>query len=319
MRNVIILFCLLCIFISSITFAQNGLSKYENPKPAYTRLVKEAYALYKAKEYKKSGLTYAAAVRANGGIGYMDDRYNAACSWALAGNSDSAFFNLNRIVTAAKYANYRHLTTDADLNSLHSDKRWQPLLTIVQHNKEKKEEKYNKLLVNKLDTVYTTDQMYRMRMDTVQKQFGFDSKEMKSLIDTLNLTDSINLIKVKNILDQYGWLGQDVIGDQGNTALFLVIQHADLKTQEKYLPIMREAVKNGKAESSQLALLIDRVEMGNGRPQIYGSQITMKNGKYVVYKITDEVNVNKRRAAVELEPLEEYVKQWNINYRPLRK
>ena len=249
----------------------------------------------------------------------MDDRYNAACSWALAGNSDSAFFNLNRVATAGKYANYRHLTTDADLNSLHSDKRWQPLLTIVQQNKDREEEKFNKPLVRQLDSIYSSDQLYWVRMDTVQKQFGFSSKEMKSLIDTMNLTDSVNLIKITNILDQYGWLGSDVIGGQGNITLFLVIQHSDLKTQEKYLPMMREAVKNDKAEGSQLALLVDRVEMGNGRPQVYGSQITMENGKYTIYKIFDEVNVNKRRAAVRLEPLEEYVKHWGIQYKPVTK
>lgn len=249
----------------------------------------------------------------------MPDRYNAACSWALAGNSDSAFFNLNRAAFPGRYADYSHITTDTDLNSLHSDKRWQPLLAIVQQNKDKEEEKYNKPLVRQLDSIYTEDQMSRVRMDTIQKQYGFDSKEMKSLISTMNEKDSVNLIKVKSILDQYGWLGPDVIGGQGNTTLFLVIQHADLKTQEKYLPMMREAVKNGKAEGSQLALLIDRVEMYNGRPQIYGSQLNGENGKYKFYEILDEANVNKRRAEVGLEPLEEYAKGFNIDYKPLKK
>lgn len=313
------LICCLCPLIFSAAFSQNGTTSYREPTPEYTKLVKEAYSLNKAKNYRKSALTYATAVKANGGIGYMPDRYNAACSWALAGYSDSAFFNLNRAVVVAKYADYRHITTDTDLNSLHTDTRWQPLLAIVQKNKDKEEEKYNKPLVRQLDSIYTEDQSSRMRMDTIRTQFGFDSKEMKGLIATMNEKDSINLIKVKNILDQYGWLRPDVIGEQGNTTLFLVIQHADLKSQEKYLPMMQEAVKNGKAEGSQLALLIDRVEMYNGRPQIYGSQINMENGKHIIYKILDEVNVNKRRAAVGLQPLEEYVKHWNIDYKPLKK
>ena len=152
-------------------------------------------------------------------------------------------------------------------------------------------------------------------MDTVQRQYGYDSKEMKSLIKTMNETDSINLIKVRNILDQHGWLGPDSIGRAGNQTVFLVIQHADPKTQEMYLPMMREAVKSGRAERSHLALLIDRVEMNNGRPQIYGSQI---NGD-TIYKILDEANVNKRRAEVGLGPLEEYAKGFNINYKPRKK
>ncbi len=174
---------------------------------------------------------------------------------------------------------------------------------------------YNKALVRQLDSIFTDDQAQRQQMHRIWEQHGYDSKEMKRLIDMMKVTDSVNLIKVKNILDNYGWLGSDRIGGAGNQTLFLVIQHADPKTQEKYLPMMKDAVKQGRAESSQLALLIDRVEMNNGRPQVYGSQI---NGD-TIYKILDEVNVNKRRAEVGLEPLEEYAKQFNIDYKPLTK
>lgn len=85
--------------------------------------------------------------------------------------------------------------------------------------------------------------------------------------------DSINLIKVIEILDKNGWVGADKVGGQANQTLFLVIQHADLKTQQKYLPMMREAVKMNNASGSALALLEDRVSLREGKRQIYGSQI----------------------------------------------
>ena len=78
---------------------------------------------------------------------------------------------------------------------------------------------------------------------------------------------------------------------------------------------MKDAVKKGNANGSDLALLIDRIEMFNGRPQVYGSQIQYIDGKYTIYKIIDEKNVNKRRSEVGLQPLEEYVKIWNIDYK----
>jgi hypothetical protein len=117
-------------------------------------------------------------------------------------------------------------------------------------------------------------------------------------------------------LDKDGWLGPNEVGTLGNITIFLVIQHADQKTQEKYLPMMQDAVKNGKAYGSQLALLEDRVALRQGRKQIYGSQINRdsQTGKYFIEPIEDEVNVNKRRVAVGLEPLEDYVRQWNIDY-----
>ena len=173
----------------------------------------------------------------------------------------------------------------------------------------------HKPLVLQLDSIHTEDQTYRrMLMDSVTK-YGWESKEIKELGKIIHERDSINLIKVKAILDKYGWLGTDVVGEQGNSTLFLVIQHSNLPTQEKYLPMMKEAVKNGKASGADLALLVDRIEMHNGRPQIYGSQINVKDGKYFIYQIIDEPNVNKRRAEVGLQPLEDYVKMWNIDYK----
>lgn len=96
-----------------------------------------------------------------------------------------------------------------------------------------------------------------------------------------------------------------------------VIQHSDLETREKYLPMLREAVKNGKALSMHLALLEDRVALGQGKKQIYGSQIhrDQKTGQWFVAPIEDEKNVNTRRASVGLEPLEVYLKHWNIDYK----
>jgi hypothetical protein len=119
---------------------------------------------------------------------------------------------------------------------------------------------------------------------------------------------------VSDILDKRGWLGEDVVGQQGNSALFLVIQHADLKTQQKYLPMMREAVKTGRANASSLALLEDRVALRQGKMQIYGSQVGTDNstGLHYVFPMEDPDNVDKRRAEVGLEPLAEYVSEWDI-------
>jgi hypothetical protein len=126
--------------------------------------------------------------------------------------------------------------------------------------------------------------------------------------------DSINLGKVTEILDKYGWVGVDKVGGQANQTLFLVIQHSDLKTQQKYLPMMREAVKNNNASSSSLALLEDRVALGEGKKQIYGSQIGYDNETNTEYvlPLEDPDNVDKRRATVGLGPLADYVKRWNI-------
>ncbi len=174
----------------------------------------------------------------------------------------------------------------------------------------------NTQLALKLDSIYTEDQKYREQIDRVEKQFGWESKEMKALWKIINEKDSDNLINVKSILDQYGWLGENVVGKQGNSALFLVIQHSNLTTREKYLPLMREAVKKGNAKGKELALLEDRVALEQGKKQIYGSQIGRDNetNLYYVLPLEDPDNVDKRRAQVGLQPMADYASNWQLKW-----
>jgi hypothetical protein len=297
-------------------FLTTTLTIGQNIPQEYFDLVKKADSLYNAKDFRNSANKYSEAFKANGWKGFPDDRYNAACSWALTAVPDSAFFQLDRIATKSNYTNYEHITTDPDLNSLHNDNRWKPLLEKIKQNKDKAEANLNKPLVAILDSIYVEDQSYRKQIDGIEKKYGWESKEMKDHWKIINEKDSINLIKVKSILEKYGWLGADVVGGKGNSTLFLVIQHSDQATQEKYLPMMREAVKNGKAQGSSLALLEDRVALGQGKRQIYGSQIGRdpKTQIYYVSPLEDPENVDRRRAEVGLGPLSEYVSRWQIKW-----
>lgn len=282
----------------------------------YSELIKEAEQFYDDKEYLESGKKYADGFVALGNKGAVNDRYNAACSWALANQSDSSFAQLFIIARKGNYTNLSHLTSDTDLTSLHEDKRWSEVIELVRLNKEKAEAHLDKALVAILDTVYTEDQKYRKQLGDIEEEYGRDSDEMRAHVQIIIEKDSINLIKVTRILDERGWLGADVIGDQGNSALFLVIQHADLETQEKYLPMMREAVKDGRASSRSLALLEDRVALRKGEKQIYGSQIgrDKETGEYYVLPLLDPDNVDQRREEVGLGSLGDYVSNWGINW-----
>jgi hypothetical protein len=261
----IILLLLISLFLSQPIKAQD--------KQLYSQLVAEASTLYNNKKYAESGKKYNEAFRAWGNKGQIDDRYNAACSWALANEADSAFVQLFKIATSGKYTDLNHITTDSDLNSLHADKRWDEVIAMVRASKEKVEVNLNKPLATILDSVFYYDQNYRQQIGAIEKKYGKDSPELKTHFRLILEKDSINLLIVKKVLDEHGWLGADSIGEKGNTALFLVIQHADIQTQEKYLPMMREAVKKGNANPSSLALLEDRVALRQGKKQIYGSQI----------------------------------------------
>lgn len=299
---------ILSLFVFNFTFGQNH--------EKYAELIKDAWNLYQAKEYLESGQKYAQAFIVNGGKGLIADRYNAACSWALANQTDSAFINLFKIAESGYYTNLEHITSDPDLNSLHKDERWTKVIEIVKLNKEKVEANFDKPLVVTLDTIFQEDQKYWLQIDETEKKYGWESDEMKALFNIIKEKDSINLIKVRKILDERGWLGPDIIGNQGNLTLFLVIQHADIETQEKYLPMMREAVKKGNTTAANLALLEDRVALRKGEKQIYGSQVgrNQETGEYYVSPLIDPDNVDKRRKEVGLGTMQEYISNWGMTW-----
>lgn len=295
-------------FINTVLFAQV-------PNANYLTALATADSLYLEKQYKAALGIYQQA-----GADYPNDvrwphRYNTACFWALLGEKDSAFALLNTIADKDGYTAYGNTFIDKDLASLHSDVRWQSFIEKVRNNRNKKIAKPNYELINELDDIRAKDQALRRELQDVEDKYGWESKELKALWDTIANLDSLNFVKVSNMIDKYGWLGPNVVGAEGNSTLFLVIQHGEIEEQEKYLPIMREAVKNGNAQGWDLALLEDRVAIRHGKKQIYGSQITKyKEEPAFVAPLEDPDNVDKRRAAMNMPPLASYVSRWGIKW-----
>ncbi len=279
----------------------------------YKSAVAQADKLYNNKQYKEAVSKYKEAFKieqTNAG-----DLYNAACSAALLGDKKRAFDWLH-LAFKNGWTNVNHLQTDTDLTALHHNKKWNKLLAEMQKEVNRIESNYDKPLQATLLAIFEEDQGIRRQFIAAQKEFGYESKQVDSLGKIMIYKDSINYIKVSEILDKYGWVGVDKVGGQANHTLFLVIQHADLKTQQKYLPMMREAVKHKNATGSALALLEDRVALGEGKRQIYGSQIgrNKETQKYYILPLDDPDNVDKRRATVGLGLLADYVKRWDINW-----
>jgi hypothetical protein len=133
-----------------------------------------------------------------------------------------------------------------------------------------------------LEKIYLIDQEPRYAIDSLGKKFGYESVEMRQHWGKMRHTDSLNTATVSNIIDTYGWLTASETSENANAALFLVIQHADIKTRAKYLPLLKKAVEQGKAKARDYAYLVDRTLMDQGKFQIYGSQLTgLKKESYL--------------------------------------
>lgn len=172
----------------------------------------------------------------------------------------------------------------------------------------------NKKLTTQLAAIYKADQYNRKQAIAIAKKYGSGSAEDKKLMDEQAAADVINLQKIEKIIAQYGYPGKSLVGSQSSVAFF-VVQHADLAAQEKYLPLFEAAAKKGELDRHLLPLMIDRIRTAKGQPQLYGTQLReRKNGSVQIYPIEDEANVDVRRKAAGLPPLNTYLKKWQINY-----
>ncbi|GAA2211348.1 hypothetical protein GCM10009850_068070 [Nonomuraea monospora] len=125
--------------------------------------------------------------------------------------------------------------------------------------------------------------------------------------------EKANTDRMRQILDQHGWPGYAAVGEDGARAAWALVQHADrdLELQKRGLELMRRAVEKGDADSSDLAFLVDRVRVAEGKPQVYGTQWeTDPQGAWRPRTpIEDEAKVDERRAEAGLKPLAEYLEE----------
>ena len=113
-------------------------------------------------------------------------------------------------------------------------------------------------------------------------------------------TDSTNLEMVTRILAETGYPSKSRVGDFASQTVWLVIQHSDLEVQKQYLPQLETAARNGDLPPAMIAALKDRIDVREGRPQKYGTQL----GPEGLCPLLDASRVNEWRKEVGLPPIE---------------
>jgi hypothetical protein len=278
----------------------------------YEELISKADSLFIYQEYAKSGVEYFSAFRLiKDREGFPLDYYNSARVWALSGHADSAFTSLFVISRHFELPDLERILKCEDFTILHKEKRWKSLITELKLNEKSSKNNINIQLAKSLDSIVHEDQMYRKDMKRISKEFGTQSKEMLQVWRKIKNADSTNLIFVTTLLSQDNILSPRVIGKNGVTAIFLVIQHADHKTREKYLPTFRIATKKMEISSQYLAYLEDRNSIESSSIQKYGTQLT---GYHSVLPIFDPDRVDQRRHFIELPSMSTYLKQFGENW-----
>lgn len=310
-KFIIILTCL--IFFQINNFAQQDTSSLSKE---YSTWMEKGKTALGNKNYETCAACYKKAAQLHPSS--YQSKYLTARCFALLGKTKKS----HKYLTQAIRQDWEDVETwlerdAADFEKLKKKKRcWKKIeKEIVAQQKG-----LNMELRNELLAIEAEDQKYRSQMAALIKKGDpkiVDSPAFKKLEVQQAAIDKKLLPQVENIIEKYGYPTQAMVGKQPRKTVFLVIQHADLEQQEKYLPLFQKAVKDGTLKFKTLALMIDRIEMAKGRPQIYGTQVkrNSETGEFYFYNILNERNLEKRRAAVGLPPIEDYAKRFGFEYK----
>ena len=150
------------------------------------------------------------------------------------------------------------------------------------------------------------------RMDRDQAARQADEPEAFGQVDAENLP------WLKKVITGIGWPGRSIVGDDGASVAWLLVQHADSDPafQRQCLELLAVAASRGEATKAQVAYLTDRVLLAEGKPQEFGTQATGRNGQWVPRDLRDPGHVDQRRAAMSLGSLADNLARITEEYGP---
>lgn len=277
----------------------------------YVELTTKADSLYMVGEYEASSETFGKALEMKDFIQPIH-LYNGACAAALADDIETAFSRLYTKLEREKDWYSDNIANDEDLISLHDDSRWHILIDSLNLRKHRIEANFDKPLRRRLQMIMKTDQEVRIVFLAAHNRQPHDSIAEAEALHEMQRVDKLNQEQICKILDSRGFVGSDKVGNAVGT-FWAVIQHSDVNIQKKYLPLFREAAQRGDIAKESVAMMEDRINMFEGKPQRYGSQIEEdEHGNPRLYKLLDESKVDEWRSEMGMEPLKDYLRKMRI-------
>lgn len=144
------------------------------------------------------------------------------------------------------------------------------------------------------------EQLHTMVGEDQDARLAFNQARMEAV-------DSKNRSEVLRIFDHYGWVTNSLAGKDAAYNFWLLVQHQTPEIQQRLLPALETAAKGSNASLSDYAYLYDRVQVGLGRPQHWGTQAKCDKGKPVLHPVDDRAGLDMRRKELLLPPVREYL------------
>lgn len=243
--------------------------------------------------------------------------YFIANAYLKVENNQKAMFFLNKFVDKSGYSYYTEFSQDSSWMHLNKYKEWGKILAKIKKNEQTRFKNFekNKEIMTRLTQIMEDDQTSRLKIEEFEEKYGKDSPKVDSLWKMIAFYDSINQLYVTDLLDKNKkWFGPNEIGYENCLSLFLVIQHADIKVQEKYHEMMKKAVFEEKIDIQSFAMFEDRVLIGHNKKQLYGTQFGFypESGKRFLYPIEKPEELNFRRELIGMGAMEYVWEEWSL-------
>lgn len=166
-----------------------------------------------------------------------------------------------------------------------------------------------------LALIHERDQQIRQELMILQRAFITEQRaelvdSIMMLSEAMDSIDNLNRCIVDSLLRE-GW--PKGLSENSSNTLWLVIDHADVDYQERYLPLIAQQVERGTISASDYATLADRIDVRRQRPQRYGTQTgyTQRNDQFFcyVYPVANVESLDSLRLSVGLDSMHIYLAQ----------
>jgi hypothetical protein len=129
-------------------------------------------------------------------------------------------------------------------------------------------------------------------------------------VERMEEVDKKNYRELLRVYEKYGWPTFSMVGKEAAQDYWLLVQHQDLNFQKMVLPAMEQAVSKLEASKINYAYLYDRVMVGEGKPQHWGTQGKCEDGKATLEPVDDPTHLEQRRSELGIYPVsvEKYLK-----------
>ena len=138
-------------------------------------------------------------------------------------------------------------------------------------------------------------------------------------IKSMQSLDEHHTKTIKSLLDHYEWIDASLFGKETSEQAITLILHAShaLEFQRECLFILSKKKNKTAYELKQLAYLHDKVAVNSGLRQRYGTQFSIEPQGVLKLKPYEGSikEIDKRREAIGLDPLEAYLEAAQSHYK----